>query len=227
MKKALLFMLCVSFVSLAVPSMLHAGIENGTGRAVGERADVPNTEDWAHTVARDGRNVIAMTYHHVIPYNVLRDTWTKLIDNGKWDLLKEYMNLLQMKSTYYSALIKKSELTKAEDRDEIDLLLSWPKWNLVEGPTGANRSDDPGEGFDEFDGGLTKKEKELMQKIKILYEFMVRITEERGALSTDLCSKFKTQCKDTAKAVKSSKILRYRPGMWEKDPVRPALWKKK
>lgn len=58
---------------------------------------------------------------------------------------------------------------------ELDRRVTWPKWNIVEGP--GNRSDDPGEGFDFYSHGITLSEAQRQALLAGLNGFLLQFND--------------------------------------------------
>ncbi|MCC6426068.1 MAG: hypothetical protein IT435_04535 [Phycisphaerales bacterium] len=153
------------------------GTLSGDGR---EGADAP----WAHT---DVPGAVAgfLAWHHMIPWNCLRDTWKKLRSpttgqgnalaalDPNWDVLYWYMYLLAVPDPADKIKkMKKSQLTTG-DQDVIFTKLVWNGWNIVEGPAGQFRTDDPAEDYDLFRVGLSSHERQRAVETQLLFDAMV------------------------------------------------------
>jgi hypothetical protein len=126
------------------------------------------------------------TWHHGVPFNTLRDSWNSLITlvwllgDGKSDAVKaakasarEVMELMLngiSGCTIAKAADQAMKINDEEDFDEIHAAISWPPWDLVDGPKESKRIDDPGEFFDKFAAGLDDNEKALHAKLEELYD---------------------------------------------------------
>jgi hypothetical protein len=110
--------------------------------------------DWQHTETRSNRKIknypegissalsIEMGWHHMMPWNTIRDGWNNLIVNEHWNVLDSWCKHLGFTDRIGPLL------ENAITRDDLKTSLCWSTWNIVEGPT--NRTDDPGEEFDRF-----------------------------------------------------------------------------
>ncbi len=95
---------------------------------------------------------ISWKYHHIIPWQTLRDTWQALLMCDYWKGYVLYVKVIGVVS--WGPLISRlmnAQMTQ-EDCDELYAKLSWPAWNIVEGP--ADRDDEGGTDLDLFRHGL-------------------------------------------------------------------------
>lgn len=134
---------------------------NGTFNANDARPNFP----WPvqHTNTRDNNKIwvrdrpvplnyeIPMDWHHMIPWNVLRDSWSALATSARWEVLEAWLGLLSVNDADQRLAEMKAGTLGPVDAQDITEKLCWARWNLVEGPYNGNRTDDPGgDGFDDF-----------------------------------------------------------------------------
>ncbi|TRL54246.1 hypothetical protein [Pseudomonas aeruginosa] len=113
---------------------------------------------------------ISWKYHHIIPWQTLRDTWQALLMCDYWKGCVLYVKVIGVVS--WGPLISRlmnAQMTQ-EDCDELYAKLSWPAWNIVEGP--ADRDDEGGTDLDLFRHGLQGTEPARMQALQRLYDAM-------------------------------------------------------
>lgn len=134
---------------------------------------------WTHAVTRPQ---IAMTWHHTIPWNRLRDTWNGLVRNKCWDGVDQFLQLISAPNV--ATIISQIKSGTLQDRDALFTLLTWQGWNIVEGPGGTFRldGDDPEDKFDDWSGaGMTSNQKSTLQAVKILNMEMEAFVTACGA----------------------------------------------
>jgi len=186
--------LVILFVSLPGSS----GVEdNGTIQPGSGRLDPPPS--WgAHTVYNHNGANLDMAWHHVIPWDTLRNFWNKILllnhdpDAYFWKdksqkkrspnlnevkiygkILIEYLKYLKFANPQSIVDRMKSNNFKGEAKDEFLQKIIWQKWNIVEGPKGDLRSDDPGSSqIDKFKTGLDEKEQGCHTALQALYDKM-------------------------------------------------------
>jgi hypothetical protein len=90
---------------------------------------------------------VPMTFHHVIGWQRLWQMWNHLIAHERWDVITAWAYLLQISDTDIAAM-KGGTLA---DSDDAYQKVCWAKWNMVEGPRGENRTDDPSKTKDDLD----------------------------------------------------------------------------
>jgi hypothetical protein len=131
----------------------------------------PNKRDaqpsgWART-----RKIpdIHWKHHHVIPWEVLRDTWQAFLTYQCWDQVKAYLTLLGVSnpSSKRDKLQRQRDLDQQE-REETYQKLSWPGWNIVEGP--GDRDDEGGSEVDLFREGLRPADRTRHVAIDLLWK---------------------------------------------------------
>ena len=145
--------------------------------------DNPNARDnspghWARTKLSPD---IDWKFHHIIPWDMLRDTWQALLMCQWWKETEFYMRALGVNVNAFDVQLVtierlKSKLLTHKDREEIYSKLSWPSWNIVEGP--ADRDDEGGTDLDIFHYGLTNNERKRMADIHALHDAMSSFLEK-------------------------------------------------
>ncbi len=110
-------------------------------------------EPWRRSTYFPRGYEIPMAWHHMVPWPILREGWSALATLNRWDVLCAWMESLEVSSPLIGQCI--GAMADGRYRDNIDLSewVCWAKWNLVEGPEGDLRSDDPKDGraLDRFD----------------------------------------------------------------------------
>src|SRR3954465_5869791 len=114
---------------------------------------------------------INLSWHHIIPHSLMRDTWQALAMNRTANkcsvALESYMRLLRVDRPREALKAMMSDQLSPEQQETLDRKLTWASWNIVEGP--SFRTDDPEDAFDEFTAGLTESERSRQQRIKSLF----------------------------------------------------------
>lgn len=96
------------------------------------------------------------TFHHNIAWERLGILWNCLVDQKRWKSLALFTVLLGQKDTEAVKFVEglsRGDMD-ADQRTDIGNHLLWSGWNIVEGPLGSDRLDDPGSRFDAFVNGL-------------------------------------------------------------------------
>lgn len=107
-------------------------------------------------------------YHHIIPWEMLRDTWQGLLMCQGWKELAFYVEAVGVQRSLVNRLM--SRAMTYQDREDLFARLSWPAWNIVEGP--ADREDEGGTELDIFHHGLIGIETLQMTEINKLHQAM-------------------------------------------------------
>lgn len=132
-----------------------------------------------------------MSWHHIIPFSLLREVWNRLVDRHlatDWPearvAIRQYLLLSDRNQPRLDEYISRMRANEPGHKragnnpllaldvpevNELATLAVWPAWNAVEGP--KNRTDDPKDRyFDRFTFGLTAEEAARMQAIEKLFE---------------------------------------------------------
>lgn len=120
----------------------------------------------AHTDSKNNRKLwktgrpvplnyeIPMAWHHIIAWRYLRDGWSALATSQQWDAIFAWADCwkLDYDTGGLVDLMQAGALGAPHNSDMFDMLC-WAEFNLVEGPSETNRTDDPGsEALDPFEG---------------------------------------------------------------------------
>lgn len=187
----------------------------------------------------------AETWHHMIPYAVLRDVWNGLVDQHaatQWPeariAIRQFLSLCNRNIPDVDELLdrmrEKSRLQRRDGLAGLDALgdqevsiieaaVVWPVWNVVGGP--ANRSDDPKDGdvYDQFRVGLTPEELLRVQAIEMLLaEF--RFFRDATPPGQPALRRLATNLQALRPLIVCDKPIPFRPSMWMKDG---AKWRKR
>jgi hypothetical protein len=163
--------------SRGVMTMFDFSYAHGKLPDKGSRLQAP----WERTVF--GKPVaVPMTWHHVIPYSLLRDCWNALANHQRTNdranlALHSVLRILYFEHGSARKILQtmKAGQLPFEMQDTVELALTYAKWNIVEGP--AERKDDPRNQLDEFSAGLTPGEQIRHEKLKVLFGSLHKFNE--------------------------------------------------
>jgi hypothetical protein len=180
----------------------------------------PNApQGWAHSAA-----ALNLVWHHVLPYNTLRDVWNLLV-NAFHDTqlpeartaIRQYLRLCRRSLPDLDALLgrlKKDTLT-AWECESLASAAVWPAWNIVEGP--KSRSDDPGNTYiDRFTAGLTPDESVRMRGVERFYLSISTYASLRVVTAADLSGIALAAASARAVLAGADKPIPFRESMWER-----------
>jgi hypothetical protein len=210
------------------------------GRCQADRLAAP--QSWVRT--EWGTPPVQMTWHHVIPYSVLRDCWNALANHQRTNSkarvsLQIYMRLLGFEHASAKALIKAMAdgALGSGAQERIETAVAYPPWDIVEGP--RNRVDDPGDDFDEYSAGLSATEQSRHEKLHSLFnglKILNRATEGVGELDDRMFVKVANDMFVVERNLQNAKqFIKFRESMWRmieppgRIPLIPAAaaWRKK
>lgn len=163
---------------------------------------------------------INLSWHHIIPNSMMRDSWQALIvnrDQGKCRVaLESYMRLTRIDQPRdWLKCIMRDQLS-FEQQLELDRKLTWPNWNIVEGP--YYRSDDPKDqrSLDEFTSGLTRSEWNRQKRIKDLFTALQIFNRATGGgkFSEDAATGVASVMNNVERTLLSGDIIFFRAEMW-------------
>lgn len=147
-----------------------------------------------------------MSWHHLIPYSLLKDVWKRLVDLHLASASKEaampirqYLRLADRNFHDLDQKLNRMRISHSHQRrashnemrpieiaeiDELRTAASWPVWNVVEGPN--NRSDDPKDhDFERFSFGLTPVQSMRMRCVELMYaEMRIFVASGPGVASS-------------------------------------------
>jgi hypothetical protein len=130
------------------------------------------------------------SYHHVIPYETLRNAWNRLVvlyvDTDLPDArvaMRQFLYLFIKGKDEIDSLLDRMRAHHSKGRvasqhrparlqgfelNDLAVRLFWPPWNVVVGP--SERSDNPERGgFDRFTVGLSEVERSRMKALEALF----------------------------------------------------------
>jgi hypothetical protein len=187
--------------------------------------------------------------HHIIPKTILRDAWDRLVTvflDSQWPeartAVRQYLLLCGVRAPNLENLIDRIRAVQRAQRrashHELPLLESyelepirtaviWPPWDLVAGPEGKFRADDPElvnrDRFDRFTTGLTVAEAARMREIDSLFrqiQLFLTINPTTPASLRTFVQEV-NRCRQT---LGDCSPIPYRPDMWTQDP--DGKWRK-
>jgi hypothetical protein len=117
---------------------------------------------------------VPMDWHHIIPWNTLRDGWSALCGSGRWEVIAEWLNLMDVADGRTRISEMRNNALAMPHTQDMHTRLCWSKWNLVEGPTNGNRTDDPGgDDVDSFSGLKTSNGlRDRSQMLSLIFHVM-------------------------------------------------------
>ncbi|MFD1951486.1 hypothetical protein ACFSGX_11995 [Sphingomonas arantia] len=133
-------------------------------------------------------------------------------------------------------------------RDEVHSRLTWQGWNIVEGPGGEFRSDDPDDNYDGWSTikGVSANQRKRLQSVNSLYSVMSRLARNTkktdGSFETPIISVSEARALEIVflaemslrggrpisytenmwEVVRAGKVMKHFPNRWEVEPI----WKK-
>ena len=159
-----------------------------------------------------------MDWHHMIPWNTLRDGWSALATSGRWEVLTEWVELWQLPNVPQIIRDMQQGNLGAPRNGQMWDKLCWSEWNLVEGPTNGNRAsgDDPGgTGFDAFESA--RMPNNIRGRSQILKSIYTQMRNWQRTTATITAQQGRTLMKDfkALRRYKSSPIPRFDPSVWQ------------
>lgn len=178
-----------------------------------------------------------MSWHHIIPFALLREVWNRLVDRHVGSQIPEarlalrvYLSLVDRRLPEVDQLITRMraentsqkrasynhiEALSVADVHQLSTAAVWPAWNAVEGP--QLRSDDPGDRYmDRFTSGLTANELRRMHAIEWLFRDLsnfVNAGSQPGSVALRLLADAASRGRA---ALVNEEPIRFRPEMWVK-----------
>ncbi len=191
----------------------------------------PNTPiEWQHA-----RVPLNLAWHHVIPYPLLRDVWNVLVETGRISqlaearlALRQYLMLCGQNWQVADGWIDQLR-AQAMERWQCDALATaavWHAWNIVEGPDGRLRTDDPGDHYmDRYTHGITLREFERMNAMEFLFGALVMFRNSGVNPPPAALSALREAIMLVRQVLACEQPILYRPDMWERDGGQ--RWKKR
>jgi hypothetical protein len=202
-----------------------------------------------------GRAGNGMAWHHVIPYSLLRGVWNRLVGQHiATDLpearvtIRQYLSLCDRGLQGIDEKLDKMRFEDEERRraghyrleqlstpevNELQTAAVWPAWNIVGGPTGTSRRDDPEKldlDIDRFMVGLRPPERDRMRTIEDLstrlQAFVDSGPEPDGAALHTLSSDITLARRLSGNNLVGCDLpIPFRPEMWVQESG--GLWRKR
>ena len=177
-------------------------------------------QNWALTPSPG----LQLDRHHMIPYSLLKDVWNVLLDrfyaSQSADVaraVRRYISLMDPAMKDIDANLASIRRDKLTDADCIALRtsLSWPAWNIVEGP--KNRSDDIDKvALDLFTKGITPLELKRMNAVRRMY-FALKQFERMEGTEAEILSFLEFLQRQSQGVFAVDGMIRFRAEMWEQD----------
>jgi hypothetical protein len=168
---------------------------------------------------------INLSWHHVIPHAILQDCWQTLAHGKQLDkckvALESFMRLLKVDSPRQWLRAMESNALSFDQQMELDTRISWPAWNIIEGP--ARRRDDPNDGLDEFTFGLTAPEFERQKKLKKLFLAVQGFNDATaaGAINEETAAAVAVAMNNVERTLVAGDVIRFRIMMWKETSPPP------
>jgi hypothetical protein len=130
-------------------------------------------QEWGHSETEAGH---ALTWHHVLPWRLLRDFWNAMVEHQHWNVAEELAWLsaygTRNEISKHVKSMEKKAFCDRQNENSLAAKLCWRGWNIVEGP--SNRADDPGDKYDNFVKvtGLTSWQQERMVHLHQVHQLM-------------------------------------------------------
>ena len=187
-----------------------------------------------------------MSWHHILPFYLLRDVWNRLVDQHIGTefaearvAIRQYLlladrslpNLENMidrmraeNNTQKRAGTARLEPLNVAEAHQLGTAAVWPAWSAVEGP--KNRSDDPHDRyFDRFTFGLTSEEARRMNTIEGLFSAFQRFVDTGPAPGPGNLRALGEAASFARSTLAGAQPIRYRADMWVQDHA--GLWRKR
>ena len=199
---------------------------NGTFNATDARPNFHWTD--THTNTRNNNKIwpldrpvplnyeVPMDWHHMIPWNILRNWWSALATSGRWEVLEVWMALALVEDLDTRLSEMQASNLGTVDALEITGRMCWAKWNLVEGPNNTNRTDDPGgDAFDSFSGSkFSSKVRDRSQTLNQIYTRVSNWAYNNNTLSAGDGKSLISEL-EKLKPYKSSPISMFESSAWQ------------
>jgi hypothetical protein len=193
--------------------------------------NLPNPLNWK----KAGTNT---SWHHIIPFMVLRDVWNRLVDQHIATqipearvAIRQYLLLVDRNLPNADSMIDRMRAENTDQKraghhrlmpltvaeaNSLATAAVWPAWNAVEGP--QLRSDDPADHyFDRFTSGLTAEEASRMLVIERLFHQLSAFSNS-GPVPGPSNLNALTQAASSARPVLNCDMpIAYRSEMWTAD----------
>lgn len=201
--------------------------------------NLPSPQRWG--VAQPG-----MSWHHIIPFAVLRNVWNPLVDQHISTQLPEartaihrYLALVDPNVPNIAELVNRMRAENTDQRrashhdlrrldvvqaNQLMTAATWPAWNTIEGP--SRRTDDPKDRYlDRFTAGVTAEETARMKAIERIYGHFQRFADAGPAPPSESLRDLAKSISEIRPNLYCEMPIRYRPEMWVQDGG--GFWRKR
>ncbi|HEY4352182.1 MAG TPA: hypothetical protein VGN31_13210 [Paraburkholderia sp.] len=185
------------------------GIISGSGRS-------SEPEGWKHKVMTP---TVQFTWHHTIPLDDLTRVWNGLINGEHWGVVDEYLQIIGFRAVQNT--IDELKAGTFQDRDELHTAIQWPSWNIVEGPGGEFREDDPGNGFERWTvpPGISNNQREMLNAVGAIYLRVTPIARagrpEDTAIDAVQARALRDELSNYKKVLRGKGPIEWNEAMWE------------
>lgn len=155
---------------------------------------------------------VPMTFHHVIGWQRIWQMWNHLIIKNRWDVISEWAYLLQIDQEDVDAM----QTVSLGDVDPVVEKVCWSAWNMVEGPNGSNRTDDPNltrQDLDFFTFGGSSSARSRITELRALFSAMtvaLKADANEDRAFDDLRKLFRS-----FRHLRNRDIVQFDESMWE------------
>jgi hypothetical protein len=158
---------------------------------------------------------IPMDWHHMMPWNAIRNSWSALVTSGRWEAIATWLGLLSDDDPETRLTEMKAGNLASIPAQDLTEKLCWAKWNLVEGPNNTNRTDDPGgDGFDKFTTPkFSNNVRTRSQTLHSIYDLVRQWAADKSDVS-DKDAKLLSEWFIAVRPYKSSPIAMFEPPAW-------------
>ncbi|TCP34022.1 hypothetical protein EV292_10411 [Sphingomonas sp. BK235] len=195
---------------------------NGKLDGIG-RADAPSS--WKHT--RGLEPDIDLTWHHVIPLRCLTTVWNGLVEGEHWSTAERFLHVAGADNASHLVEEMKAGRIGGEERDVLHEHVTWQGWNIVEGPGGLCRSDDPGDQYERFHWtSLSGNQRATLMAVSAIYSEMGPLHRqldraEPRKISSQQAKSLSDSLSTNRLALRKKAPIPFSEGMWDKlDPGR-------
>lgn len=190
----------------------------------------PNAPQWPRTTGAG----VGLVWHHVIPFNTLRDVWNGLIEYFRGNnfqesrvAVRQYLLLCDRGIGNIEQMLdgtRRGDLS-VPDGERLKTAAAWPAWNIVEGPDARFRGDNPRDGeLDRFTHGLTALELARVRAVESLYPRLLAFANAANHLSPADARALGDWAVITRQSVQWEQPIGFRNDMWEQAG---GLWRKR
>ena len=188
-----------------------------------------------------------MSWHHIIPFWLLRRVWNRLVNEhvatqlpAARKAIRGYLLLCDRGMIHRDDLIDRMRADNTDqkraghhqllplDVHEAHMLATmavWPAWNVVGGP--SSRSDGPGDfEMDRFRAGLTPGEAVRMREVELLVRPLELFAHGKTVAGPGSLSAITQLAAQARPYLACDSPIPYRSDMWVKDPT-TGLWRKR